>query len=200
MDNTHTDQQPPPPWETRFRRELRRLRTASGQSQNSLATELSRPGQEFHQQQIDRIENGTRKVRLNEAMRIATYFNTTLDEMARVPSERREDLSKLAARSHDLASTAEQRLMEFQRACLALVADMGEGESLIRQLGALDGSEKAPSEELVSAVNALASMLDGLGEAAKSALRATAQVTLAADASSTLLVEWRATPTQGGMA
>lgn len=183
------------PWEARFASELRRLRANSGASLYALARDLSKQGPAFHQQQIDRIERGERTVRLNEAMGIAAYFNTSLDEMTRVPSERIDDLRKIEKRSHEVASAIEAYLEELQRSCLALIGLTRDCESLERQVEEQTGEGSTVRQDLYTGVSVLAALSDELADTAKSALKASAQATIRADAASSLVLEWRTTPT-----
>lgn len=69
------------PWELRFAENLLRMRERRGMTQTELANELRAEGLPFHQQTIQRIENGERPVRLNEAYRIAAALGAQLEEM-----------------------------------------------------------------------------------------------------------------------
>lgn len=60
------------PWEATFVANIRRARAALGVSQTELARRVTSRGVSgFHQQTVQRIESGTRPVRLNEAVVIA---------------------------------------------------------------------------------------------------------------------------------
>lgn len=69
------------PWERNFREQMVRLRKGRGLTQTDLARRLARWGLPFHQQTIQRIENGQRPVRLNEAKLIARELDVGLDTM-----------------------------------------------------------------------------------------------------------------------
>ena len=72
---------PDPPWEATFIEQMARLREARGLSQAELAKRLKTAGLPFHQQTVQRIENGQRPVRLNEAFLIAQELESTIDSM-----------------------------------------------------------------------------------------------------------------------
>lgn len=70
------------PWERRFILNMRWLREHIQQmTQTDLAKVLKDKGLPFHQPTIQRIENGERPVRLNEAFMIAEALNTNLSAM-----------------------------------------------------------------------------------------------------------------------
>lgn len=69
------------PWELRFITNLQRLRERRSLKQTDLARALRRAGLPFHQQTIQRIENGDRPVRLNEAYLIAQELDVELEQM-----------------------------------------------------------------------------------------------------------------------
>jgi transcriptional regulator with XRE-family HTH domain len=63
------------PWEAAFARSLARLRLKHGMSQTELARRATAAGLPLFQQQIQRIENLARPVRLNEAVLLAQVLN-----------------------------------------------------------------------------------------------------------------------------
>ncbi|WP_426118486.1 helix-turn-helix transcriptional regulator [Kocuria sp. LHG3120] len=66
----------------RFRENMRHIREEKGWSQGELSRRLLDAGWGvFHQTTITRIENGTRQVRLDEAMAIANALGVTLETM-----------------------------------------------------------------------------------------------------------------------
>jgi predicted RNase H-like HicB family nuclease len=68
--------------ETNFIRNMRRLRELAGLNQTDLANALKDKGiTTFWQQTIQRIENGQRPVRLNEAHAIAEVLGKSVEEM-----------------------------------------------------------------------------------------------------------------------
>ncbi|WP_016889724.1 helix-turn-helix transcriptional regulator [Mycobacteroides abscessus] len=69
------------PWERNFRDQMARLRKERGLTQTDLARQLATWGLPFHQQTVQRIENGQRPVRLNEAKLIARELEVSLDTM-----------------------------------------------------------------------------------------------------------------------
>lgn len=70
------------PWELCFVENMRRLREMQNLTQTELARELKFRGLSFHQQTVQRIENGERPVRLNEAFLIAGILGVDLATMA----------------------------------------------------------------------------------------------------------------------
>lgn len=72
-----------PTWEANFIESMVRLRGARGWRQTDLALMLREKfGLKFHQQTIQRIEDGERAVRLDEAYAIAAFLGSTLEEMS----------------------------------------------------------------------------------------------------------------------
>jgi transcriptional regulator with XRE-family HTH domain len=63
------------PWEATFAKALARLRLEHGMSQTELARRSTEAGLPLYQQQIQRIENLSRPVRLNEALLLAQILN-----------------------------------------------------------------------------------------------------------------------------
>jgi len=59
------------PWERTFVENVTRARKAADMSQTELGKRIATKGLPFHQQTVQRIENGSRPVRLNEAVVIA---------------------------------------------------------------------------------------------------------------------------------
>lgn len=59
------------PWERTFVENVTRARKAADMSQTELGKRIATKGLPFHQQTVQRIENGSRPVRLNEAVIIA---------------------------------------------------------------------------------------------------------------------------------
>jgi len=59
------------PWERTFVENVTRARKAADMSQTELGKRIAAKGLPFHQQTVQRIENGSRPVRLNEAVVIA---------------------------------------------------------------------------------------------------------------------------------
>jgi DNA-binding XRE family transcriptional regulator len=83
------------PWESAFVHRMKVFREEDNMSQTELAKALAQKGLAFHQQTIQRIENGTRPVRLNEAILIAELFSKSVEEMtlAETPTSVRQDLT-----------------------------------------------------------------------------------------------------------
>lgn len=95
----------------RFRENMRHIREEKGWSQGELSRRLLDSGWSvFHQTTITRIENGSRQVRLDEAIAIANALGVTLETMtldaraaavlaeARKASNLRSELSALGLR------------------------------------------------------------------------------------------------------
>lgn len=103
MSNQHREEHPrqplpaPPakggPWELFFVENMRRLRERAKMTQTDLAKSLKASGLSFHQQTIQRIENGERPVRLNEAFLIAQVFDIELETMVSHLITEAEDIS-----------------------------------------------------------------------------------------------------------
>lgn len=70
------------PWEAAFAKSLARLRLKHGMSQTELARRATEAGLPLFQQQIQRIENLARPVRLNEAVLLAQILNGDPWDMA----------------------------------------------------------------------------------------------------------------------
>lgn len=73
-----------PHWEETFRTSMAELRKRRGITQTALARELSEKGLPFHQPTIQRIENGERPIRLDEAYLIADALSSTVNEMLNI--------------------------------------------------------------------------------------------------------------------
>lgn len=73
------------PWEAAVAENMRRERVRRDWSQNELAKRLAAAGLSFHQVTVQRIEDGQRSLRLNEAMVIADVFGVDLTAMLREP-------------------------------------------------------------------------------------------------------------------
>ncbi|MFT2706207.1 helix-turn-helix domain-containing protein [Clavibacter zhangzhiyongii] len=70
-------------WEQNFRAQMRRRREALGVTQHLLARRLSDRGLPFHQPTVQRIEDGKRPVKLDEAFVIANELGTDVASMVR---------------------------------------------------------------------------------------------------------------------
>lgn len=69
------------PWEATFITQLKRRREGLGWTQTDLARKLKVRGLPFHQQTVQRVENGERAIRLDEAHVIAELFSVPLEVM-----------------------------------------------------------------------------------------------------------------------
>lgn len=81
------------PAEQTFADNLRELRTASGLSQESFASEMEARGYKWHQATVYKAEHGSRQVTVGEARAAADILGVQLDQMTDSPdSELRERL------------------------------------------------------------------------------------------------------------
>lgn len=69
------------PWEPAFVHRMKQKRQREDLSQTELAKMAAAEGLPFYQQTIQRIENGARPIRLNEAVVLAELLGSSLDEM-----------------------------------------------------------------------------------------------------------------------
>lgn len=124
------DTNPYSTWERNFRDEMRRLREAAGMTQTDLARHLKAYGLPFHQQTIQRIEQGDRPVRLNEAHLIATVLEVPLETMtANVqPSVRelRSAVDALRRRAGNEAENIRETMSDLVDAVADLMLPLGE--------------------------------------------------------------------------
>ncbi|MFF3665374.1 helix-turn-helix transcriptional regulator [Microtetraspora malaysiensis] len=113
------DSQPNPhaAWELNFIEQMRRLREARHMTQTDLAKILKSYGLPWHQQTVQKVENGERPVRLNEAYLIARTFGVDVMSMTEssAPSDRaiRYAVDQLRARSGTRASALNDTLGEW---------------------------------------------------------------------------------------
>lgn len=70
-----------------FIKEIKQLREWKGWTQTELAREMKGRGFPFHQQTIQRIEDGARAVRLDEAFAFAEIFDKSLLSLTKTPGE-----------------------------------------------------------------------------------------------------------------
>lgn len=70
-------------WEFNFREQMKLKRVGLGLTQTDLAKRLKNNGLAFHQQTVQRIENGDRPVRLDEAFLIARNLGFPIESMVR---------------------------------------------------------------------------------------------------------------------
>jgi len=68
-------------WESGFRVQMATRRKALGMTQTDLANRLRARGLPFHQQTIQRVENGERALRLDEAFMIASELESSVEQM-----------------------------------------------------------------------------------------------------------------------
>lgn len=134
--------EPPDTTDQRFAQNLRAAREHAGMSQAALAAEMSAMGFAFHQQTIARIEGGTQRVRLSEALALSLSVRTNLDALARPTGMALEALqimrlvSQVYAARQDVAS-ATGRVAEAERGLQRLLtqaAEAGHGEALADEI------------------------------------------------------------------
>lgn len=82
------------PWERNFRDQMVRLRKERGLTQTDLARQLAAWGLPFHQQTIQRVENGQRPIRLNEAKLVARQLGVDLETMVSTASVSSRDMMR----------------------------------------------------------------------------------------------------------
>jgi transcriptional regulator with XRE-family HTH domain len=134
--------EPPDMTDQRFAQNLRAAREHAGMSQAALATEMSAMGFAFHQQTIARIEGGTQRVRLAEALALAEAVGTSLDTLARPAGLAREALQILrqVRQVHEArraAATAAVRVARYEsdlRQRLAEVTAAGHADDLAGEI------------------------------------------------------------------
>lgn len=152
-DNEH-------PWEAALARNVLRFRERTGISQTALAKALAERGLPFHQPTIQRIEAGTRPVRLNEALVIADALGMHLDDLI-APADaeaaaRRLDLARIAA------AYAVQELADQVRAIHARIESARDG---VRAALTLYRSSGGTTESKIGAAELIAERLDELTRA-----------------------------------
>lgn len=89
------------PWEATFVENVIRARLRLGMSQTELAKRVTEGGVKFHQQTVQRIESGTRPVRMNEAMVICHVLTMTLTD-ALTPKDPRGARIRLLGTIYDV--------------------------------------------------------------------------------------------------
>jgi len=88
------------PWERTFVENVTRARKAADMSQTELGKRIAAKGLPFHQQTVQRIENGSRPVRLNEAVVIAEVLYLEFpDVMMPKTAERATETFEMELRS-----------------------------------------------------------------------------------------------------
>lgn len=130
------DPNPQAPWEHNFAQRMRQLREARNMTQTDLARALKAAGLPFHQQTVQRMENGERPVRLNEAHLIARALDVDLSVMLAEETTDQElrfavdalrqaslDTSELVAAAFTKWLAAVDRLGEAMRPRMAADAD-----------------------------------------------------------------------------
>lgn len=102
------------PWEAAFAKNVKAARERRGWSQTELAKRLTARSLTFHQQQIQRIETGTRPVRLNEAILLAEVLGELFEDMTNAPDHRavRRNLIHAMGRISHLADDLAEYIAE----------------------------------------------------------------------------------------
>ncbi|MFF0862349.1 multiprotein-bridging factor 1 family protein [Nonomuraea sp. NPDC003560] len=118
---------PNPRWEHNFVQQMKRLREARKMTQTDLARELKAYGLPFHQPTVQRIENGERPVRLNEAIVIARVleadFNGMLTE-GTTDQELRFTVDRFRRASLDISEQVAASFVAWQEEMHKLAAAM----------------------------------------------------------------------------
>lgn len=70
-------------WELNFRAQMKHRRETSGDTRAAFAKRLAAMGLPYHQPTVQRVEDGERPVRLDEAFVIAQALGTTVDAMTK---------------------------------------------------------------------------------------------------------------------
>lgn len=109
------------PWELFFVENMRRLREKAKMTQTDLAKALKARGLPFHQPTVQRIENGDRPVRLNEAFAIAEELDCDLGTMTRHLVRQTEDVTLAIERMRGRSTVMIETLLEEYGAYLESV-------------------------------------------------------------------------------
>jgi transcriptional regulator with XRE-family HTH domain len=78
----------PPGADDNFAANLRQRRELLGLSQEAVAEKMQKMGHSFHQATIYKLESGTRRVQLTEAIDLAKVLDTTVNELTQDPENR----------------------------------------------------------------------------------------------------------------
>jgi transcriptional regulator with XRE-family HTH domain len=136
------DQADPDMADQRFAQNLRAAREHAGLSQAALAAEMAEMGYPFHQQTIARIEGGSQRVRLAEALALARSVRTSLDALARPAGLAREAYQIL-----DSARRVRAARRDVAEGAARLAAEKADLARLLRRAG-----EKGMAESLADEI------------------------------------------------
>jgi len=126
---------------------MQRLREARGMTQTDLAKALKAEGLPFHQQTVQRIENGERPIRLNEAHLIARLFEADMETMT----------GSLVSSDHEILWSMTRVSSEATEIALAIVENYHEWMEKVAELAGhliefLEREHKATFDELPAAI------------------------------------------------
>lgn len=109
--------------EDRFRASMKVLREELGMTQTDLSARMRERGFAFHQQTVQRIENGDRPVRLGEAHAIAELLLSSIEEMS--IGRGYESLARSTRELSDMSQAIERLVDDYEteRAYLAVLVD-----------------------------------------------------------------------------
>lgn len=108
------DDQKPGVTGRRFAANLRAARERAGLSQADLAAKMAAENFPFHQQTVDRIEKGTRRVSIDEAPLLASAVGSTVDALFR-PRGLALDAAVIAAETRDARGAYSEAVKEVRR-------------------------------------------------------------------------------------
>lgn len=149
------------PWERVFVGETIRLRTAAGMTQRDLSKVLrERFELPFHQQTVQRIEDGERPVRLNEAFAIASVLDSTVEQMTQQGQTAEAMQSRIdwtTARMDETVFALERAVGNLDSVIIGLRNELREDWQ-----GYLDAAGDEPDERLRDEVRHLEWRLDRL--------------------------------------
>jgi transcriptional regulator with XRE-family HTH domain len=152
-----SEAEPPDMTDQRFAQNLRAAREHAGLSQAALAAEMVASGYPFHQQTIARIEGGTQRVRLAEALALARSVRTSLDALARPAG-----LARDAYRILDAARRVRAARRDLASATGRLAAESADLERLLERVQK-EGHGEALADELAIGRYALSDDEPGYG-------------------------------------
>ncbi|MDN4489241.1 helix-turn-helix transcriptional regulator [Demequina sp. SYSU T00068] len=190
MDNRSPSEAVDIDWEASFARSLRALRQEAELSLNELARRLPPvDGRGWHPQQVNRIENGERKVGLNEAVVVARFFNRTLHQLMGMADESASSRDDYVRTLERVSRGTARYATDLKRGIQSLDADR-EAASVVsswlaRQIAS--GRDEGPMAEAAATT---ATMLDTMRAAFVQSLHATNEATAAASRSSMFVADW----------
>lgn len=98
----------------RFAANLRAARERTGLSQADLAAKMAAEGFPFHQQTVDRIEKGTRRVSIDEAPLLASAVDSTVDALFR-PQGLALEAAVITAETRDARAAYSEAVRQARR-------------------------------------------------------------------------------------